>query len=532
VVKTISKQNILELTHEKARNYFLKSESYCNFDLPNYFNFTCLLLDVDLALKDKKLSDFKIEDKNSKPCNLDDVNYKILNNKDGRYAWRPLQLIHPALYVSLAHEITTEENWTFICKRFDNFSSNSNIECLSIPKESVTKNSDKAEQISSWWLEIEQRSIEMALDYQYLTHTDITDCYGAIYTHSVAWALHGKKDMKDIKNRNCQSHLGNRIDEYLKNMSHGQTNGIPQGSSMMDFIAEIVLGYADLLLSDEIGKKIKDYKILRYRDDYRIFTNNLRDGEQILKYLTEVMISLGLKLNAEKTNSTNDIVTGAIKKDKLYCIKNDLSVTDRQKQTTPDDKQALIRAKATNYNFQKHLLIIYELSKQYPNSGSLKRALDIFYYRLLETKDFKENIIPLISIASDIAYKNPATYSYIAGIVSYLLSYITDDSQKMDLLKKIIKKSSSIPNTGHLMIWLQRIYLGISFKSCSVCFDEKICCLVLNENVELWNNSWLKGAIKNAIKSKKIIDRDCIAKLPEVISREEVELFKSNHNSS
>jgi len=511
VVKTISKQNILELTHEKALNYFLKSESYCNFDLPIYFNFTCLLSDVDRVLKDKRLSDFEIEDKNSKPCNLDDVNYKILYNKDGRYAWRPLQLIHPALYVSLAHEITTQENWTLICKRFDNFSSNSNIECLSIPKESVTKNSDKAEQISSWWLQIEQRSIEMALDYQYLTHTDITDCYGAIYTHSVAWALHGKKDMKDIQNRNCQSYLGNRIDEHLKNMSHGQTNGIPQGSSLMDFIAEIVLGYADLLLSEEIGKKIKDYKILRYRDDYRIFTNNLRDGEQILKYLTEIMISLGLKLNAEKTNSTNDIVTGAIKKDKLYWIKQ----------------------KQTKVNFRSDLLIIYELSRQHPNSGSLRRALDDFSSRLLKVKNFKDDIIPLISIASGIAYKNPATYHYIATIVSYLLSYITDDSQKKDLLKRIIKKFNSIPNTGHLMIWLQRIYLGISPKSCSVCFDEKICCLVLNKNVELWNNSWLRGPqIKNVIKSKKIIDHDEIKKLPEVISRKEVELFKSNHNIS
>jgi RNA-directed DNA polymerase len=506
VVKTVSKQNILELTHEKARNYFLKSESYCNFDLPVYFNFTCLLSEVDLVLKGKKLSDFE----NSKPQDLDDVNYKILNNKDGRYAWRPLQLIHPALYVSLAHEITTQKNWTLICERFNNFSSNSNIECLSIPKESSTKNSDKAEQISSWWKQIEQRSIEMALDYQYLTHTDITDCYGAIYTHSVAWALHDKKFIKEKNNKYDNSLLGNKIDTCLSNMSHGQTNGIPQGSSLMDFIAEIVLGYADLLLSDEIGEKIKDYKILRYRDDYRIFTNNLRDGEQILKYLTEVMISLGLKLNAEKTNSTNDVVTGAIKNDKLYWIKQ----------------------KQTKVNFQKDLLIIYELSRQYSNSGSLKRALDDFYSRLLKVKNFKENIIPLISIASDIAYKNPVTYNYIAAIVSYLLSYITDDSQKKDLLKRIIKKFSSIPNTGHLMIWLQRIYLGISLKSCCLRFDEKICCLVLNENVELWNNSWLKGKIKDVIKPKKIIDHDEIEKLPAVISRKEVELFKSNHNSS
>ena len=64
----------------------------------------------------------------------------------------------------------------------------------------------------------------------------------------------------------------------IQEMSFGQTNGIPQGSILMDFIAEIVLGYADELLSKELVKlKINDYKILRYRDDYRIFTNNNYD---------------------------------------------------------------------------------------------------------------------------------------------------------------------------------------------------------------------------------------------------------------
>jgi len=55
-------------------------------------------------------------------------------------------------------------------------------------------------------------------------------------------------------------------------MTYGQTNGIPQGSVLMDFIAEIVLGYTDLELSHKINQlKIEDYQIIRYRDDYRIF---------------------------------------------------------------------------------------------------------------------------------------------------------------------------------------------------------------------------------------------------------------------
>ena len=35
-------------------------------------------------------------------------------------------------------------------------------------------------------------------------------------------------------------------------MSYGQTNGIPQGTILMDFIAEMVLGYADYLLTERL----------------------------------------------------------------------------------------------------------------------------------------------------------------------------------------------------------------------------------------------------------------------------------------
>lgn len=64
-------------------------------------------------------------------------------------------------------------------------------------------------------------------------------------------------------------------------MSNGQTNGIPQGSVLMDFIAEILLKYSDELISYEIQKntKLKEkFKILRYRDDYRIFVKEIEIG--------------------------------------------------------------------------------------------------------------------------------------------------------------------------------------------------------------------------------------------------------------
>ena len=68
----------------------------------------------------------------------------------------------------------------------------------------------------------------------------------------------------------------------MQGMQYGQTNGIPQGSVLFDFIAEMVLGYADSQVSEVLASNdITDYKILRYRDDYRIFCNRKDELEKI-----------------------------------------------------------------------------------------------------------------------------------------------------------------------------------------------------------------------------------------------------------
>jgi hypothetical protein len=214
-------KRILDLSANDARNFLLKSESYCSLDLPPYFSFGGLISDVSDVLKGKDLKSMA-----SSPCKYENVNYTILNNKDGKYAWRPFQLINPVLYVALVHQITAEDNWKLICDQFTRFSENEKIRCQSISIVSRSEESDKAEQVSHWWNEVEQRSIEMALDFDYLIQTDITDCYGSIYTHSIAWALHTKAVAKS--KRNDSSLLGNKIDKYIQNMQCGQTNGIPQ----------------------------------------------------------------------------------------------------------------------------------------------------------------------------------------------------------------------------------------------------------------------------------------------------------------
>ena len=106
--------SIVTLSNDEAQEFLLGHDSYCTIDLPPYFTFECLLSEVSQVLKGSPLSDLRCQT----PRRLDDVNHLIMNNKDGRYAWRPLELAHPALYVSLVNKITEVDYWGDICERF------------------------------------------------------------------------------------------------------------------------------------------------------------------------------------------------------------------------------------------------------------------------------------------------------------------------------------------------------------------------------------------------------------------------------
>jgi hypothetical protein len=427
----------------------------------------------------------------------------MLSNKDGRYAWRPFQLIHPVIYVSLVQKITEPSSWKVLCDRFKEFQKPTKFKCLSIPIEAPPTRKDKAAQILNWWQGIEQGSIEFALEYNYALHADITDCYAAIYTHSIAWAVHGKPKAKSKDARNDKTLIGNIIDWHIQDMRYGQTNGIPQGSILMDFISELVLGYADLELSGRLNAAgITEFQILRYRDDYRIFVQSPPIGESILKLLTEVLIDLGLKLNASKTTGAQLVVSSSIK----------------------PDKRAWLRGRQVDQNLQKHLVLIHAHGHDFPNAGSLTVALTHFHERLNQAKSIK-NPLAMISIATDIAYHSPKAFPVCSAIISKLLSALATKDARIDTIRKIHTKLSLLPNSGHMEVWLQRI--SHSFVP-SLGYKEPLCRLVNGESLDLWNNNWISAPkLKGALAPSKIVNKAKLLSLQPIVPPKEIELFAS-----
>lgn len=517
--RIIKEKSIWDLSCKEARKFFLKHTSYCNFKLPPYFKFENLLQAISEKIREKHLNELcdkiLVDDKWKicQPKDFQDVNYSILRNKDGKYAWRHFELIHPVLYVYLVHLVTREKNWEAIIERCKKFSQQSKIECASWPMESFAEKKDTEKKITQWWRRVEQRSIELALEYEFLIHTDIADCYSSFYTHSIPWALDGKVNAKNNKRSNTL--LGNKIDTQIQNMSYGQTNGIPQGSELMNFIAEIILGYADLELINRLDQKhTENYHIIRYRDDYRIFVNNPQNGENILKELSIVMSELGLKLNTLKTKTSNEVIRSSIKSDKLYW-----------------NKQPQILKKVPKRNvsmiLQKQILNIHELAKRHPNSGSLERALFDYFKLLKKVEDVSLNVMPLISIIMDIAFNNPNSYKHCAAILEEFLRFLTKEGRK-EVIKKILKKFKLIPNTGYLEIWLQRITINFDEK---IKYEEHLCGLITKKDqptcdqLQVWNSHWLKPELKNLLISMNVIDRNLLENLPDRVSVEEIGIF-------
>lgn len=493
-------KKLVELTNEEARKHFLKGSSYFNVDMPSYISFEPILTDVAAVLNGGNYAAFKSKN----PNDFSGVNYDFLANKDGKFAWRPLELIHPAIYISLVNLICDPDNWKLITQRLSEFEGGV-VECCSAPVMSLDEQSDKATQIRSWWQSVEQRSLIYSLEFSHILHTDVTDCYGSLYTHSVSWAIYGLEEAK--KNKGNNSLLGNKIDSHIQAGRYGQTNGISQGSVLMDFIAEIVLGYIDEQINSAFDKST-DFRILRYRDDYRIFANSDDRVEEILKIISDKLWSVGMKLGVAKTLLNRNVVEGSIKPDKLAGI----------------DLQDLGDKNANT--IQKQLLRLHSFGQRFPNSGALRRLVSDFYTSISEIDERLYDLEVQVAIATDIGFVSPTTFPAVAAILSHLIS-LASTEEKSKLWMKVCKKMARVPYNGYLEIWLQRVTqtkaVGLTFDS-----NERICKIINGETPDLWENVWIKSNdLKNALDVSKIII-ELASDAEEVVQPEEIELFKQD----
>ena len=538
-------------------DFFMKSEQYHGFELPEYFTF-----DEVLKYVRKKVGSTSYKEclqNGISPESLSDVNLDILLNKDGCYAVRPIILANPFLYYFLVCEVCCENNWQVIKDLFEKFNVPHITSCAIpvIPNEKEPFH--KATTINNWWNSMEQRSIELSLEYRYMFVTDITNCYGSVNPQTLDWAF----SLKDTTiATGIQSPIAQNIQKLLRALQQGRNIGIPQGSAIFDFVGEIILGYSDLLLHEALqakakeyegqGKTFPDYKILRYRDDYRIFCSNKDALEEISYILQKVLERLNFRMNSQKTKISESIVTDAVKSDKLAYIYN-----------TP-----IFNKKGVDFDsYEKHLLYILMFARQYPDSGSIKTMLSDIDMRIEEwlhpqdekketesilwgdvdlsedghlvktdRKKAKEpyyipggSVRAMSAICVQIALENVGCAHYALRIISRMIDSLKDMRKKQSIIDLVYNKLCNQPNFDYNQLWLQNMTYTQDKKNGTSPYSLRLCQLVAGKNVQaLWNNEWVNSELAENLPYDSIVNKETLKKVTPVIMFRETRMYNES----
>lgn len=513
-------KTIFDLSADEALDFLMQNDQYVTTEMPEYLDF-----DPVLTFAREHIADTPIDKcvKDVTPEDMAEANYDIMLNKDGKYAVRVLSLSNPFLYYLLAREICTPEHWAAILDDFKVFGSAPHIQAVGIPViQAENESFHKATTILNWWDKFEQASIRMSLDYRYMFATDITNCYGTIELQTVEKALCRKGTASEAE-------VKTDIVRILTMLRQGRNIGLPQGSALYDIIAEIVLGYADMSLHEELVRKgiTEGYEILRYRDDYRIFANNKDLLENISYTLQHVLESLNLRLNSAKTRISSSIITDSVKRDKLAYIYN-TPIYNNKKRCDFD-------------GIQKQLLFILQFGRQYPDCGQMRMLLSKLSAWLEkhiekmkrrskadaeksdEAKEeqerpgtIKEDIMAMSAIAAQIAAENLTGAHYALKVISQMLSTISDkqvangeQASKDEIVTKVLNRLGSMQNSDYLKIWLQNLAVKAEYKGDYSFADGKgngLCHLVCGADANLWNNSFLAPAYLEGFKAAAVVD--------------------------
>lgn len=140
--------------------------------------------------------------------------------------------------------------------------------------------------------------------YNKLLKLDISKCFDSIYTHSIAWAILGKSEVKENISLSNSTFAGH-FDKLMQNINYSETNGIIIGPELSRIFAEIILQAADKKIEQILDEKHSlnnkvNYEMFRYVDDYFIFYNDDKDRELIVDIAHHTLKEYKLSLNSAK----------------------------------------------------------------------------------------------------------------------------------------------------------------------------------------------------------------------------------------
>lgn len=219
------------------------------------------------------------------------------------YTDRNFGLINPCIHNDIAYHIA--RNWLKLVDVM--IPDSSQVASYAFPVPIDSRNQGRIGYLRSGRLiyefigMVDKDITSIAYKYSYLVKADIKSFYPSIYTHSIPWAIHGKKFIRKPANLHNFKLLGNRLDKLFQNANDGCTNGIPIGPVVSDIAAEIVASAVDVEFTKRVNASGIACEAVRFKDDYRILAKSQSDSKRIIKILQASLKDFNLELSDEKT---------------------------------------------------------------------------------------------------------------------------------------------------------------------------------------------------------------------------------------
>ncbi|MDJ0632074.1 MAG: RNA-directed DNA polymerase [Xenococcaceae cyanobacterium MO_188.B29] len=441
---------------------------------------------------------------------------------------RIFSIQHPFNY----HDIIffLQENWDDVINHL--FHKENKIYSYSFPisltkkKEPGLSNLRSGRMIYEWLAMAERNLILDAKNYRFIARTDISNFYSSIYTHSIAWSLHGRENALEDHEYNL---FGNKIDRLVQYANDGRTNGIPIGSVLSDLIAEIILSSIDRETSGEL--KDIDFLAVRFKDDYRFLCESESKAKQILKALSKNLSFYNLSINENKT-SIQKLPDGLYRKhDRQYfphSLKNKKPITFKC--------------------FEHTLLIALDIHRNNPGTSILEKFISECFIKDDSTQEkklkitFSENnqkkirqVKQVISLLFLVKRESEKLLCHVLSISEQLyINHRRDYSDLKPYLKSTIKneihmasKKDSIFETVWLIFFSRYLKLGINqneindlLKDAKIT-ENKFYKSILNSQQEIF-----KDAQINFFKAPKYFKDNrefTLAKYLDIFNRENIE---------
>jgi Reverse transcriptase (RNA-dependent DNA polymerase) len=261
---------------------------------------------------------------------------------------RPLRVPNPRSFIELADEIETQ--WPQIYAHV-------HADTLSMSRPVVTRTKERAVAPRYKFGEQERLRPRHWRGQRFILRTDVNQFYSSLYTHAIPWALEGKQYSKRRRGQT----KADRIDKALRNLSDGQTMGVPIGPDTSFLAAEIVMAAVDQTLSVRMKPKPRGH---RYIDDYELAFPSRAAAEEAQALIEDALAEYELAINPAKTvvlelpqpfqeTWTHELATFSIRSDKSSQTLTDLialfsRAAGMARRLSGPLKYALLRSRAAN----------------------------------------------------------------------------------------------------------------------------------------------------------------------------------------